>query len=189
MTIVTSGFVDACGLTLDIAGAFFLASSFAFRDRNALAQDTASYYGGNPFVLRSASYSTIEARVGLGFLVLGFSGQFLGASDVFQSGAAHYWWAVLAAGAALFAVSFAIVRAIARTFSQRLVGLSVAKPIRNHLELFESGKQPDLSRACWLYGKALDCDRAKGESDETYFRRLVGFAELQEANAKGPLVV
>jgi len=119
--------------------------------------------------------------VGLFFLVLGFTSQFLGASDIFPSGPANYWWAILTAGARLLVAAFLIVRHVAKRFSQHLLGPSIVKSIQQILDLFDDNKRTaaQLNHDCSLFGKALDCKRKMDQDDKTYLRRLGRFANDQ----------
>ena len=97
----------------------------------------------------------------------------------------------MAGGTALLALSFVVVKHVARRFSQRLVGPSVATSIQESLTKFDSDKLTGIDSVGRFYGKALDVKRHKGEDDETYLRRLARIAETQatKASAKEQLVL
>lgn len=68
--------VAEAGLIVDIAGAWALAMGLTVKDAASVALETASFYGGNPYLARSAAAQRADAQVGAVLLSLGFFGQF-----------------------------------------------------------------------------------------------------------------
>ena len=169
--VLDSGLVGDLGLALDIMGAFFLAQSFVVKQLEEVVRETGSYYGANPFALRSACYSRVEARVGLFFLALGFTGQFVADTRAFQPGPGSYWWTVILGGTALLGATWALTRARCRALSRRLVSVQAYQGILQVLDM-RFGSYPDVELRPQHWGTALDCDRLVGEDDYAYFIRL-----------------
>jgi len=70
------------GILWDIAGAIFLAKAYAVVDDAQLERQAATYFDMNPSVLRALCEQRLDARIGLCFLLVGFTFQALSAAGV-----------------------------------------------------------------------------------------------------------
>jgi hypothetical protein len=168
--LLDSGLVGDIGLVLDITGAFFLAQSFVLKKKEEIARETASYFDSNPFLLRNACYSSVEARVGVFFLVLGFVGQYVADTQAFPPGPGSYWWATMLAEAVLLGVVWLLTKARSRAISRRLVSVGAYAGMSQLVEYQREGRPQPLNPDHWA--AALDCDRQPGEGDYDFFLRL-----------------
>jgi hypothetical protein len=174
--VVTSGFVGAIGLVLDITGAMFLAQSFVLKKKVEIVRDTASYFDINPYLLRSACYQSVEARFGLFFLVLGFIGQFLAYTGVFHGGPTHYVAQTLLIGVLVLVVANVLSRAVSFRLSRHLLSAQLHGAAIQVLEfLSKQGDSYADKAAASLnsYGKLIKQRRKDGESTEEYGERLI----------------
>lgn len=73
--MITTDDIAAFGLALDIVGAIFLAKGFVLKRIGAIVRESGSYYGYNSHLRNSLVEQTIEAQIGMGFLVAGFVAQ------------------------------------------------------------------------------------------------------------------
>jgi len=65
--------INAAGLVLGIGGALALASAFMFKRPREVADESASAWGWNPYLLESVAKQTADAWVGGTLLTLGFA--------------------------------------------------------------------------------------------------------------------
>jgi hypothetical protein len=172
LPIVTSGFVGSIGLVLDISGAFFLAQSFILKRREAVTREASDYFSGNPYRLRSAVFQANEAWVGFAYLLLGFTGQFLGESTLLTNGVDRFPLLIVLIGVAQLGLVFAIARTVNRERSRRVVAKHFGQLILEQL----AGEDEATDRSasfCDFYAPALDLKRGKGEADQAFIDRTV----------------
>ena len=163
---MTDGTVGSVGLLLDVCGAFFLSQSFVLKKRAETVRETRSYWGVNPYSLRSSVYQGIEARIGFAFLSLGFFGQFLVYSGWLRSGRNQWPVPMLLAGLVSLAASFFVARVVCRAASRRAFSRELGPSIRHELAGEELAPEPALSdeerrfnlavhyRAAWIFYRA-----------------------------------
>jgi hypothetical protein len=168
--VVTTGFVASIGLLADITGAFFLAESFVLKKRTKAVRDVRDYWNGNPYRLRSAIYQSIEARAGFFFLLLGFTGQFLGYTDLFPTGRNRFVLLSLLGGVCISVGALLLVHRWTRYRSRREVAREWADPIKKDSENISL-------ESCELYGGALDLNRGQGESVQQFRERIVRLSQ------------
>jgi hypothetical protein len=170
---MTSGFVSSVGLILDVCGAFFLSESFVLKKREETSRETASYWDGNPFLLRSAVYQTIEARVGFGFLLLGFFGQYLGNSGWFRPGTNRWPIPTLVVGVSLLAVSAVVVRLLSKHRSRRIMAQQWGAGMLHSLKEKAPAEDDKRQRLATHYSIAFDVPQRSGEETDAFVDRLV----------------
>lgn len=109
--------IAAGGLILDVAGAFALASAFAFKKPRDVYYEARPYYGPNPSLVLSQAAQTADAWVGGILLGCGFLGQLVD-SVGWEPGWARLCWTLPVAGA--FGLgSLATLRWLIRPWNER----------------------------------------------------------------------
>ena len=171
--VFTNGFVGSVGLVLDVCGAFFLAESFVIKKREETLRETRSYWDGNPYSLRSAVYQAIEARVGFGFLFLGFLGQFLAYTGWFTTGENRWPIPMLASGVVGLGIAILVVRQVSRRSSRRMVATEWGDSMTKALTTGPTSNDPaKLEEIASSYAIALDVRRQEGEGTDVFVQRL-----------------
>lgn len=168
---MTSGDIGSIGLWLDIIGAFFLAESFILKKRPEIAREARTYIGGNPFLLRSASYQAIEARSGFAFLFLGAVGQLLGQTDIFHAGVARVSICFVLVAIFLSLLIYSLVKILFRRYSRGMVADGWATMMAN--ELNDTNKtQEEKMKSALRFGFWLDLKQRRNEMDEVFVARM-----------------
>jgi hypothetical protein len=170
---LTSSDVSCIGLCLDVIGAFFLAESFLLKRREDIARDSGTYFGSNPFMLRSALSQAIEARIGFGFLGLGFVGQFLSQSGWFAARPARAPTAIVVVALVLWCVAFVVVRLLARNFSRRAVARAWKESMIPALQQPDTQPPEHRQELATLWGSVLFLAQGTDETDDAFVQRVI----------------
>ena len=169
---MTRGDIGSIGLWLDIIGAFFLAESFVLKKRLEIVSEAGTYLDGNPFLLRSASHQTVEARCGFVFLFFGAVCQLLGQTDLFRSGVAHVSIFFVTVAVFLSILIYFLVRIFSRRYSRRIVANEWATVMTNELKDFNKTDQEKMTSAL-RFGILLDLKQKRNEVNDVFIARLV----------------
>lgn len=66
------------GLVYDIVGAIFLAAAVFFNSPGKIAHQAGTYWNSSPYAVRAFAEQTMDTRIGLMLLVIGFALQIVG---------------------------------------------------------------------------------------------------------------
>ena len=173
LTILISVF----GLVVDIMGAYFLAKSFIRKQPEAIVEELTVYPGLNIYFFKSMLYQKVEAIAGFFLLLIGFLGQISGyliQSDLVLPYDDRYVVVlVFLAALTLFFVLSWLTAEVSKRYSRKII-----KP--RCLENIKNIQDNEDSLIHW--GKLLDIQRKKSESDKDFAKRVLCFLKNDEKN-------
>lgn len=177
---ITSGSLSQAGLVLDIIGAYFLAQGFIQKRPEDVVKETSSYWGGNPFLLRSVISQRIEARVGFIFLLFGFMGQFLSYAGAFASSDYRVAGELVSFGIIVWVIAIEIVKKISNRLAIKAVlarfGQTFTDAITNAVQ---TKNDSEIEKLTQYYGGILNIPCQKYENVKSHAERILGFIKEQ----------
>lgn len=96
----------ACGLAFDVVGIVLLGAAFFFKTKKSIRQEAGTYWDANPYLLKSIIASKFDGMAGTLYLFVGFTFQFLGASE-FHNEKFVFWAYIVGLVALMFYLYFA----------------------------------------------------------------------------------
>ena len=160
------------GLALDVVGAMVLAKGFMLKDPQAAYYEGLMIFGSNPHLLKSALLQRAEARVGAGFLIIGFLlqiwGSLHGGIAASEPGWINSTWRVLGVLAAAAGLAWLLLCIMLQRARAQLYHIFFRKYSQ------EEKLNPVANDPSWFdrFAKLLDVRRRWGESDADLLIRL-----------------